>query len=80
MNDTGIISDYLLPATTFLEREEFSSIMSAFNQTSFVSFSPAVVEPEDDVKDEWEIFNLLGERIGVPILGDQPLSVTTSLT
>lgn len=79
MNDTGIISDYLLPTTTFLEREEFSFVMSAFNQTSFVSFSPAVVNPEDDVKDEWEIFNLLGERIGVPILGDQPLEVLKQL-
>ncbi len=79
MNDTGIISDYILPSTTFLEREEFSFIMSAFNQTSFVSYSPGVVIPEDDVKDEWEIFNLLGKRIGVPILGDQPLEVLKQL-
>ncbi|MBM3132964.1 MAG: hypothetical protein FJZ95_08045, partial [Chloroflexi bacterium] len=75
MNDTGSVSDYILPTTTFLEREEFSFFMSAFNRASFVPYSRAVVKPEGEVKDEWEIFNLLSEKIGVPTLGNQPLEL-----
>lgn len=75
MNDTGTMADYILPATTFLEREEYSHFMGAFNPKTFVHYSPAVVQPEDEVKDEWEMFNLLGEKMGIPTLGNQPFEV-----
>ncbi len=79
MNDTGTLADYILPATTFLEREEYSHFMAAFNPMGFVHYSPAVVEPEGEVKDEWEIFNLLSEKMGIPTLGKNPFEVLKML-
>lgn len=79
MNDTGTLADYILPATTFLEREEYSHFMAAFNPMGFVHYSPAVVSPEGDVKDEWEIFNLLSEKMGLPTLGNDPFEVLKML-
>lgn len=79
MNDTGALADYILPATTFLEREEYSHFMAAYNPMSFVHYSKAVVEPEGEVRDEWRIFNLLSERMGIPSLGEDPFEVLRML-
>jgi formate dehydrogenase len=79
VNDTGILADYVLPATTFLEREEFASFTAAYNPMGFVNYSPTVVQPGPEVKSEWEIFNLLGEKLGFPSLGDQPMDLIKSL-
>lgn len=79
VNDTGTISDYVLPATTFLEREEFSYFTSSFNPMTFVNYSPAIVAPEAERKDDWEIFNLLGEKIGMPALGERPIEILKML-
>ncbi len=79
MNDTGTLADYILPATTFLEREEYSHFMAAYNPVSFVHYSPAVVAPEEEVKDEWEIFNLLSRKMELPALGDDPFAALQML-
>ena len=79
MNDTGTLADYILPATTFLEREEYSHFMAAYNPVSFVHYSPAVVAPEEEVKDEWEIFNLLSRKMELPELGDDPFAALQML-
>ena len=79
MNDTGTIANYILPTTTFLEREEFSFFTSCFNSMTFVHYSPAVVARDGEQKDEWEIFNLLGQKVGIPTLGEQPLEVLRML-
>jgi formate dehydrogenase len=79
MNDTGTLADYVLPSSTFLERDEYSHFMAAYNSMAFMHHSMAVVESQDDVKDEWQIFNLLSERMGIPTLGDQPFEVLKML-
>jgi anaerobic selenocysteine-containing dehydrogenase len=53
--------------------------MSAYNSKAFVHYSDAVVKPEDEVKDEWEMFNLLGENMQIPTLGDQPFDGLKSI-
>jgi len=79
MNDTGTLADYILPATTFLEREEYSHFMAACNPMSFVHYSKAIVAPEGEVRDEWQVFNLLSERMGIPSLGEDPFEVLQML-
>ncbi len=79
MNDTGTLADYILPSTTFLEREEYSHFSAAYNPMSFTHYSLAVLEPEDEVKDEWQIFSLLSDKMGIPTLGDQPFEVLKML-
>lgn len=79
INDTGLMADYILPAKTFLEREDFSVATSAFNPAFFANYTKPVVKPEGDVKGEWEIFNLLQEKMGLPTLGDSPLALVRAI-
>ncbi|NVM54849.1 MAG: molybdopterin-dependent oxidoreductase [Candidatus Helarchaeota archaeon] len=75
LNDTGILADYILPATTFLEREDFSLTTSSFNPIPFACYSDVVVAADAEQKPEWEIFNLLGEKMGQPTLGGPAIDV-----
>ncbi len=75
LNDTGILADYVLPATTFLEREDFSLTTSSFNPIPFACYSPAMVQPDAEQKPEWEFFNLLGEAMGLPTFGGPAIDV-----
>ncbi|MHA1144669.1 MAG: molybdopterin-containing oxidoreductase family protein [Candidatus Helarchaeota archaeon] len=73
MNDTGTISDYVLPAVSFLEREDFMLTTSSFNPIPFAGYSEAMVAPKNEEKPEWEIFNFLQEKMGLISLGGPPL-------
>jgi len=75
LNDTGILADYILPATTFLEREDFSLTTSSFNPIPFACYSDAVIPIDGEQKYEWEIFNLLGEKMGLPTFGGPAINV-----
>ncbi|MCP4681589.1 MAG: molybdopterin-dependent oxidoreductase, partial [Desulfobacterales bacterium] len=79
INDTGILADYILPAATFLEREDFAVSTSSYNTIPFVNFSKAIVTPNGEEKQEWEMFNLLSEQADVPILGSKPYDVYKAL-
>ena len=79
INDTGSIADYILPATTFLEREDFTMSTVVYNSIPFINYSTPVVKPLAEEKQEWEIFNLLSEKIGLPTLGNEPRNIAKSL-
>jgi len=78
MNDTGCLADYILPCTTFLERDDIALATTAFNPIPFACYSDAIVEPEEEIKPEWEIFNLLGAKMGLLSLGGPPIKVLQS--
>lgn len=65
VNDTARHADYVLPATTFLEREDFPSAFLTFHTTPFVQWTDAVVEPRGEARQEWEIIEQIARRIGV---------------
>ncbi|MHA1386031.1 MAG: molybdopterin-containing oxidoreductase family protein [Candidatus Helarchaeota archaeon] len=79
VNDTGCLADYILPAVTFLEREDFSLTTASFNPIPFACYSDPVVEPDGGQKSEWEIFNLLGAKMGLPTLGGPPINIFKSV-
>ena len=79
INDTGSIADYILPATTFLEREDFAMSTVVYNSIPFINYSTPVVKPLAEEKQVWEIFNLLSEKIGLPTLGNEPRNISKSL-
>lgn len=78
LNDTGCLANYVLPATTFLEREDFSLTTSSFNPIPFANYTSAVITPSDERKPEWEIFNLLCKKMSLPALGAPALSMFQS--
>ncbi|MDD1777431.1 MAG: molybdopterin-dependent oxidoreductase, partial [Candidatus Helarchaeota archaeon] len=75
LNDTGLLAHYVLPSTTFLERDDLTLTTSSFNPIPYASYSDAVVRPDAEQKPEWEIFNLLGAKLGLVSLGGPPIDV-----
>jgi formate dehydrogenase len=65
VNDTARHADYVLPATTFLEREDFPAAFLTFHTTPFVQWTEAVVKPRGEARQEWEIIEQISKRIGV---------------
>jgi len=65
VSDTAKHADYVLPATTFLEREDFPlPFLSLFTQP-FIQSTEAVVEPAGEARQEWEIVEEIAGRVGV---------------
>ncbi len=75
VNDTALLADYILPATTFLEREDFTLTTSSFNPIPFACYSDAIVPVDGEQKPEWDIFNLLGAKMGLPTFGGPAIDV-----
>jgi formate dehydrogenase len=65
VSDTARHADYVLPATTFLEREDFPSAFLTVHTAQFVQWTDAVVEPRGEARQEWEIIEQIAERVGV---------------
>ena len=73
VNDTGRLADYVLPATTFLEREDVPVAFLPFFYKPFIQWSDAVVAPRGEARPEWEIVEELGRRVGVAPYSAPPL-------
>jgi anaerobic selenocysteine-containing dehydrogenase len=65
VSDTARHADFVLPATTFLEREDFPLPFLNLHTTPFVQMTEAVVEPRGEARQEWEIIEEISKRIGV---------------
>jgi formate dehydrogenase len=65
VTETTRHADYILPATTFLEREDFPSVFLTFQTTPFVQWTDPVVAPRGEARQEWEIIEEISRRIGV---------------
>ena len=65
VSDTARHADFVLPATTFLEREDFPLPFLGLFTTPFIQMTEAVVEPRGEARQEWEIIEEIAERIGV---------------
>jgi anaerobic selenocysteine-containing dehydrogenase len=64
VTDTSRRADYVLPATTFLEREDFPAAFLTFSLAPFVQWTEPVVEPRGEARQEWEIIEEISRRIG----------------
>src|SRR3954454_19759778 len=65
VNETNRHADYVLPATTFLERDDTPVAFLGFYTQPFVQHSDRVVAPAGKAREEWEIVEELSERLGV---------------
>jgi len=69
---TAELADYVLPATDFLEREDVNSLGLGFQSEPYVQYTPAVVPPQGDRRDDWWILSRLLQAMGKPSLLDDP--------
>ena len=65
VTDTARHCDFVLPATTMYEREDFPLPFLALFTTPFIQMTEAVVEPRGEARQEWEVIDEIAERIGV---------------
>jgi len=73
-NETGNLAHYILPATTFLERADVPMIFQTSLGTqphSYIQYTDPVLEPPEDVRDEWWIFTKIARAAGVPLFGSR---------
>jgi formate dehydrogenase len=64
-SDTARLADYVLPATTFLEREDLPLPFLSLFTKPYINMTEAVVEPAGEARQEWEIIEGISERIGI---------------
>ncbi|MEU9804950.1 molybdopterin-dependent oxidoreductase [Mycobacterium sp. NPDC050853] len=71
VNETNAHADYILPATTMYEREDFPIPFTSMQPTPFRQASEAVVPPAGIARQEWEIIDDLMARLWrmTPVLG-----------
>jgi anaerobic selenocysteine-containing dehydrogenase len=65
VSDTARHADYVLPATTFLEREDFPLPFLPLFTKPFAQWTEPVVEPSGEARQEWEVIDDISRRIGV---------------
>jgi anaerobic selenocysteine-containing dehydrogenase len=65
MSDTARHADYVLPATTFLEREDYPLPFLGLFTKPYINMTEAVVEPSGEARQEWEIVEDIAGRVGV---------------
>src|SRR3954452_14090278 len=65
VNETNRHADYVLPSTTWLEREDVPAALMSFYTTPFIQVTEPVVEPAGEARQEWEIIDQVSRRVGV---------------
>jgi len=80
VNDTNRYADYILPATTWLEREDFPIAIASAAPTPFIQVAEPVVPPRGEARQEWEVYDEIATRIGVEPLGVGVLQKLAPLT
>ncbi|MCM6777360.1 molybdopterin-dependent oxidoreductase [Nocardia sp. CDC159] len=65
LNDTNRTADYVLPATTFLERDDAPLPFTGLAPIPYAQYTEPVVRPYGEARQEWEIIDAIASRIGV---------------
>ncbi|MEV6072876.1 molybdopterin-dependent oxidoreductase [Nocardia sp. NPDC052001] len=65
VNETNRTADYILPATTFLERDDIPLPFTALAPTPYTQYTERVLEPYGEAREEWQIIDAIATRIGV---------------
>ncbi|WP_439032244.1 molybdopterin-containing oxidoreductase family protein [Gordonia terrae] len=68
---TGEIADYVLPATDWLEREDVNFLNTmGVAMEPYVQYTPAVVAPAGERRDDWWILSRILQAMGAPSMLD----------
>jgi anaerobic selenocysteine-containing dehydrogenase len=70
MSETAALADYFLPAATSLERADFPVFHVNLLLEPYSQWTEAVIPKLGECKEEWEIFTLLGDAMGLTFLAN----------
>jgi anaerobic selenocysteine-containing dehydrogenase len=74
LSPTAALADYVFGCKLSLEKPDYTRHLEWYFPEPFAQYTPAVVDAEGDVIDEWELFWGLAHRMRVPLfLGRAPL-------
>jgi anaerobic selenocysteine-containing dehydrogenase len=79
VNETNRHADYVLPATTFLEREDVPVAFLGLFSTPFIQVTKPVVPPAGEARQEWQVIEDLSRRIGIAPYSAKALRVLAKL-
>src|SRR5215213_4233316 len=65
VNESGRNADFVLPATTWLERDDVPLAFLPFFVRPFVQWTDAVVEPAGEAREEWQIVEALARELRI---------------
>jgi anaerobic selenocysteine-containing dehydrogenase len=77
-NETGNLADYILPATTWLERPEVPyalQSLAACTPTPYMIYADGVVDPPPSVRHEWWMYTRLADELGVTMFDNKLASL-----
>jgi anaerobic selenocysteine-containing dehydrogenase len=63
-NATGELADFVLPATDQFEREDLNVFVQGVQGDPFVQWTPRVVTPRGEARQEWQVYGQLLEAMG----------------
>jgi anaerobic selenocysteine-containing dehydrogenase len=72
-NETGNVADYILPVTSFLERDDVPLAVQGFQPAPYLQHVDAVVPASGETRDEWRIFVELARACGSRMMGSRLL-------
>ncbi|MGE2733270.1 molybdopterin-dependent oxidoreductase [Mycolicibacterium vaccae] len=67
VNETNQYADYVLPATTFLERYDMPYSLANCSPTVSIQAAEPVLAPYGEARNEWEVFDELARRMGLSL-------------
>ncbi len=67
MTATAAEADYVIAPTLSLERADVPHLMDRWLTQPYTNYTDAVIEPEGDVLNEWQVFHGLSRRLGTPM-------------
>ena len=65
VTETSKHAHYILPGTTFLEREDLPGTLLQWAATPFVQATRKVVDPPGECREEWRFYDELSKRLGL---------------
>ncbi|MGW0161420.1 molybdopterin-dependent oxidoreductase [Mycobacterium sp. NPDC003323] len=74
VNETNRHADYILPGTTFLERDDLPMAYAACCPTVFIQGAEPVVPAYGQARPEWEVFEDLAARMGLSLFATGPMA------
>ena len=67
MSQTAKTADYVIAPKLSLERPDLTVLTDSWYPVPYAHYTPAMVEAEDDVMEEWEFFWGIAQRLGTDI-------------
>ena len=66
VNETNRFADYVLPATSFLERPDMNELWGANAPRPWIQYTDAVLPPQGEARNEFDIYAAILQRMGLP--------------